>query len=93
MPADSGIGMPLTAPVATIDMMSLRMVLRSSVTSAGSPFSAPFLPANQPFAVGASLMMSSICSSFRPSRVPSASASDVAWMKAARPRLMQSFIA
>ena len=61
--------------------------------SAGSPFSAPFLLASQPFAVGASLSTSSIFSTVKPSRVPSASNSAVAWMKAASPRLTASFIA
>ena len=69
-PPTSGIGTPVSAPVATADMMSLRNVRMSSVMSAFSPLSTPVLLLSQPQAVALSGSTSSICSRARPCFAP-----------------------
>src|SRR4029077_7661663 len=60
VPADSGMGTPLSAPVATADMMSFRNVRMSRVISGFSPFITPILLFIQPLAYGASCRTSNI---------------------------------
>jgi hypothetical protein len=50
VPAYSGIGTPVSAPVATADIMSLRKVRMSSVISGYSPLMTPTLLFIQPLA-------------------------------------------